>query len=404
MAGRRPNGSGSIRKIKDGLYEGRYTLGKKPDGKQDRPSIFGKTKKEVSDKLQEIETKVRKGTYVETSKETLEQWLEEWLDNTIRITNKKTTYENYSMLMYKHVIPRIGHIRLDKLKPSHIQNMMAELIDNGRIQVHSDSEKGLSNTTVRTIRKVLRYALQKAIEESELTVNPVDATKAPPLKKPEINVLEPKELVCFLENIKGNRYELIYVLALKSGLRRGELLGLRWKDIDFTKDYINVRQQLVKTSDGVMISAPKSNRSFRRVIIDQDMVERLRKHKAYQNTQKLKACEAWQDNDLVFCSGTGQPIPPNTISQAFRRLIKQMGLRKIRFHDLRHTFATNWLDANANIKTLQYTLGHAKVSFTLDTYTHVTEEMLLNDAHKMESYFESLQNNNPETSHIPVPF
>ncbi len=377
MAKRRGNGEGSITKRKsDGRWQGYVTVGYDVEtGKPKKKYFYGKTRKEVQEQVNEALGKVRTGTYREPSKLTMAEWLTTWLNDYMKPSLRPTTWENYEIQVMRHILPALGHLRLSQLQTSNLQKLYNDKLSNGgRLD---GKEGGLSPRSVRYIHTLIHAALEQAKKEGMITINVADAVKLPHDQKKEIQCLDTEGVKKFLTAARDTKHFPAYFLALNTGLRRGELLGLRWKDVDLKAGSITVNQGLVRTKQGLVFQEPKTKLSNRTIGVSPQVVIALKDHKKRQNEERLAAGTAYnKEHDLVFCNELGGPICPRGFTRHFERLLKKSGLEgKVTFHGLRHTFATLSLQEGAAARTVQEALGHHKAAFTLDVYSSVTDKM-----------------------------
>ncbi|NLX92159.1 MAG: site-specific integrase [Firmicutes bacterium] len=377
MAKRRGNGEGSITKRKsDGRWQGYVTVGYDVEtGKPKKKYFYGKTRKEVQELVNEALGKVQAGTYREPSKLTMAEWLTTWLNDYMRPSLRPTTWENYEIQVRRHILPALGHLRLSQLQTSNLQKLYNDKLSNGgRLD---GKEGGLSPRTVRYIHTLIHAALEQAKKEGMITINVADAVKLPHDPKKEIQCLDTEGVKRFLAAARETKHFPAYFLALNTGLRRGELLGLRWKDVDLKAGSITVNQGLVRTKQGLVLQEPKTKLSNRTIGISPQVVSVLKEHKKRQNEERLAAGTAYNTkNHLVFCNELGEPLCPRGFTRHFERVLKRAGLEgKVTFHGLRHTFATLSLQEGAAARTVQEALGHHKAAFTLDVYSSVTAKM-----------------------------
>ena len=370
--GKRGNGEGGItRHKKSGLYMARYTV-ETPTGKK-RKTVYGKTREEAHEKLIEALSNRNKGLVFEGDDQTLETYLAGWLRD-IEGTIKQRTLENYEYVVRKHIVPALGQVKLKALKPDRVRRLYRDKLDGG-----------LSNRTVQLIHTVLRKALQQAVLDEILPRNVCQAVRAPRRVKKEIRPLTPEQVRTLFQVARGDRFEALYVLAVAAGLRRGELLGLRWEDVDLERGTLQVRRQLTRTKAGLAFTSPKRGKS-RSVRLTQSAIKALRSHRKRQLEEKLRLPGLWQDFGLVFPTRVGTPMDAdNLVSRSFEPLLKRAGLPRVRFHDLRHTFATVLLSRGTHPKVVQEMLGHANISQTMDTYSHVLPDMQDGAISAMES-------------------
>ena len=364
MAKRRANGEGNIRKRSDGRWEGRYTAGRDPEtGKTVYKNVLGKTQAEVKAKLKQA---IQENTEVDTLKAaqyTVGQWMDIWFENYAKIKVRPTSHQTYRGYIDNHIKPNIGKIQLNKLTTLELQKLYKKLLSRGRVdRIEAKGQpKGLSPKTVRNIHQVISSAMDFAKAQKLIAVNPTDGCALPKLEHREMKTLPVEQLASFLREAKESGVFEMYYIELATGLRRGELLGLKWEDLNLEQCTLRVQRQ-VSRINGEVVEAPlKTKNSYRTISLGEDAVGILKKQK--------KKCG---DSEYVFPSPTGGPISPDSVIQMLHRVLKRAGLPKVRFHDLRHTFATVALQNGVDIKTVSGMLGHYSAGFTLDTYAHVT--------------------------------
>ena len=363
MAKRRSNGEGNIRKRKDGRWEGRYTAGRDPvTGKQIFKNVLGKTQAEVKEKLQKALAQAGKIDFTKTGKYTVTMWMNEWFENVAKIKVRPSSHQTYRGYIDHHITPNIGNIPLEKLTTMDLQKLYRKLMIQGRVdRVEAKQQpKGLSAKTVRNINQVISSAMDFAVAQKIIPENPCKAVALPKVEHKEMQTIPTEQLQAFLQEAKATGVYEMYYLELATGLRRGELLGLKWTDIDWKNGIIKVRRQVARV-DGQIVEAPlKTKNSYRAVTISQQAIEVLKQQKEKTNDQ------------YVFPSPNGGPISPDSVNNMLKRVLARAGIPKVRFHDLRHTFATIALQNGVDIKTVSGMLGHFSAGFTLDTYAHVT--------------------------------
>ncbi len=344
-----------------------------PTGKK-RKTVYAKTRREIDEKLTRAKADRAQGLVFEGDRETLGAYLERWLSDVVRDTVKENMLENYTYLARRHIAPELGHVRLKDLKPEQVRRHYRKKLDSG-----------LSNRTVQLIHTTLRKALQQAVSDGILPRNVCEAVKAPRRVKKEMRTLTPEQAKAFLEAAKGDRLEALYVLAITTGLGEGELLGLRWTDVDLEGGKLRVLRQLTRTKKKLSFTAPKRGRT-RVVRLTDTAVSALKTHKALQNGERLKAGSLWQDDGLVFTSTVGTPVDVGNLTyRSFRPLLRGAGLPRIRIHDLRHTAATLMLGKGVHPKVVQEMLCHSTITQTMDTYSHVLPDMQNEAVSAMES-------------------
>ena len=377
------NGGGSIRKRSDGRWEARYSLGFDPKtGKQIQKSIYGKTQKEVRQKLNQVITEIDEGTFVAPNSIKVGDWLDIWLkDYTGNI--KPATKSAYEQHVRVHLKPYLGDIRLTKLAPYMVQKVYNMLLN----------EMHLSPKSVKNIHGVFHRAIEQAKKLGYLRVNPLEAVILPRVERKQIKPLEDSDVVSFLNAIKGDPYELVLFVTAFTGLRQGEVLGLTWDCVDFENNtlLINKQHNRAKGEKEFSFSSLKNDK-IRVLTAASDVMDALRKQKAQQHVWAIQAGNLWNnEKNLVFTNELGRYINNKTLYMNFKRIMSEIGLEELRFHDLRHTYAVNSLRAGDDIKTVQENLGHSTAAFTLSTYAHATPGMKRESANRMEHYIQSLR-------------
>lgn len=392
--GRAANGNGTIRKktvTKNGkeytYWEARCTVGYDPGtGKQIQKSITGKTQKEVATKLKQMSLDVGNGTYRVPCNLTVKGWLEAWQKDYMGDVKASTKYL-YSRNVDLYIIPNLGAVKLDSLTTPMIQKLYNQLTSENQ-----DSGKPLSPKTIKNIHGILHKALQQAVENGVIRANPSDACKLPRVEKKDIQPLDDTQVSEFLKAICGHPYEYLYKIALFTGIREGEVLGLTWDCLDLDAGTLTVKQQLRREQhkDGQFyFSKPKNNKT-RVLTLAPSVVKLFRLQKLEQNGKRLKAGKRWMERDLVFSNETGDFLSHRVIYRCFKELVKEIGTPSTRFHDLRHTYAVMAIQSGDDIKTVQENLGHATAAFTLDVYGHVTAQMKKASADRMEKKIQAV--------------
>ena len=364
MAKKRANGEGSIRKRKDGRWEGRYTAGHHPEtGKPIYRNVLGKTQSEVKEKLKTAIQETQSLDFSKTGQYTVGQWMDVWYENYAKIKVRPSSHQTYKGYIENHIKPNIGDIPLEKLTTLDLQRLYKTLLANGRVdRLESKGQpKGLSPKTVRNIHQILSSALKLAQEQRIILTNPAEGCALPKVEHREMKTLPVEQLQSFLREAKDSGVFELYYLELATGLRRGELLGLKWEDIDLEHGDLRVRRQIARINGKVVEAPLKTKNAYRTLPLAEDTISIL-------NEQKKKV----GSSPWVFPSATGGPISPDSVLHMLHRVLKRAGLPQVRFHDLRHTFATLALQNGVDIKTVSGMLGHFSAGFTLDTYAHVT--------------------------------
>ena len=375
-------GGGTIRQRPDGLWEARYTLGINPGtGKQIQKSVYGKTQKEVRQKLTAILAEQDNGTYMDIPRIKTADWLNTWVTEDIGNV-KPATLKNYQDHVRLNIIPYIGAVTLSKLNTEMIQQMYNEL----------QTEKGLSPKTIKNIHGVLHRALDQAQKMGYIRNNPLAAVTLPRIEKKQIKPLEDGELCAFLKEIRGDPYELVYFVTVFTGLRQGEVLGLTWDCVNFDKQTLLINKQHGKRKGTCEYGFSSLKNDRPRVIEAADSVmDALRKQKTRQQRWASLLQGEWNNPDnLVFTTETGRYLCNQTVYLAFKKVMRRLRLDNVRFHDLRHTFAVNSLKSGDDIKTVQENLGHQTAAFTLDVYAHATSSMKRESANRMDQYIHSV--------------
>ena len=329
MAKRRSNGEGNIRKQKDGRWEGRYTAGLDPfSGKQVFKNVLGKTQAEVKEKLKKALEENQKIDYAKTGKYTVTQWMNEWYENVAKIKIRASSHQTYRGYIDNHIAPNIGKLPLEKLTTMDLQKFYRKLMTKGRVEriEAANQPKGLSTKTVRNINQVISSAMDFAVAQRIIPLNPCKAVALPKVEYKEMQTIPAEQLQAFLTEAKASGVYEMYYIELATGLRRGELLGLKWSDIDWKNGIIKVKRQIARV-DGKVVEAPlKTKNSYRTVTISPQAIEVL-------NQQRAKT-----KDEFVFPSPNGGPISPDSVNNMLKRVLERAGIPKVRFHDLRHTY------------------------------------------------------------------
>ena len=375
MARRRGNGEGSISRRKDGRWEARYTA--HTAGGPKRRVVYGKTRKEVADALARALADRASGLVFDAGSITVGEYLDRWLEDSDRGSIRASTYERHKEIVGLHIRPALGCVNLSKLTPAHVQGLYRDKLDSG-----------LSTATVQKIHAVLHKALAQAVRWNLVPRNATDAVKAPRPTPPEMRPLSPEKARKLLETSRGDGLEALYVLAVHAGMRQGELLALKWEDVDLNEGVVRVRRTLVRSGGRVAVGEPKTKGSRRTVYLTGAAKEALRSHLGRQLEEMGRLGDLYRDHGLVFTSGVGTLInPTNLRRRSFAPLLQRARLPQIRFHDLRHTCATLLLTRNVHPKYVQELLGHATAAITLDTNSHVIPGMGNHTARAMEDVF-----------------
>jgi integrase len=378
--GKRGNGEGSIYRRSNGTWAAQYTLWT-AEGRK-RRSVSGKTRAEVSRKLTEAMADRDGGLVCDAGNLTVGEYLDRWLAASVKGTVKETTYANYAYVTRVHVSPAVGRVKLKSLSPTHVRGFYGE-----------KARSGLAAATVKKMHVVLRKALAQVVSDGLIPRNAADGVKPPRVSAPgeEIKPLDSEECAAFLEATRGEKLEALYVLAIHCGLREGELLALRWEDanLEAVKPALLVRRTLTRGENGrgYVIGASTKSGKGRRVRLTPRAVAALREHKKRQLEERIRLAGLWQDQNLIFPNEAGRTFNPSNLrNRSFRRIKARANVREdLRFHDLRHTCATLLLSEGVNVKVVSEMLGHASVTITLNTYSHVLPDMQDSAAEAMEA-------------------
>lgn len=360
---KRGNGEGSIYPVKDKAgkvrgYRASYTV--QTIAGQKRKYLSGKTRKEVAAKLSKAVAEREDGLVFDSENLTLAEYLERWLKDGVKGSVRAGTYARYEQLCRSHIKPTLGSVKLSALTPAHVQRFYTEKLSGD-----------LSPRTVQYMHDTLRKSLRQAVKWGLIPHNVTEAVEAPKASKRDIHPLSPTEARRLLSVAAEDRLEAVFVLAVTTGMRQGEILGLQWNDVDLDRAKLQIRRTLIAQSGSPKFGQPKTARGRRAVSLAPETVDALRRHRKRQFIEGLHSSDG-----LVFCTQAGKPVTPQNLTQrVLKRLLVKAELPPIRFHDLRHTAATILLGQGVNPKIVQEMLGHASIQLTLDTYSHVLPDM-----------------------------
>lgn len=386
-------GAGTIRKktvTRNGkeytYWEARYTEGyDHGTGKQIQRSITGKTQKEVAQKLKSATKAIDDGTYTAPSKMTVGEWLDIWAAEYLGNV-KPGTASVYSSVIQTHLKPGLGAIRLDALNAHTIQGFY-----NSLLKPKDGNTSALSPKSVRNAHGILHKALNQAVLNKYIHTNPADACILPLVERKEIKPLDETQINDFLKAIRGHRFEDLFVVALFTGMREGEVLGLKWDCVDFKKGTIVINKQLqkVRNKPEYQLTSTKNSKG-RKIMPATFVMETLRRVRTKQLESRLLYGELWEDTGFVFTDEFGHHLKHRTVYNNFKAVAAEIGSPSTRFHDLRHSFATISIGSGDDIKTVQENLGHATAAFTLNVYGHVTEQMKQESAARMDNFIRAV--------------
>ena len=366
MAKRRKRGTGSIRLRKDGRWEGRCLIGYDEKGLPKTKNVLAKTKSECIEKLKVLQQTLAAPTPSQAKpRMTVREWLDFWYQTHKKPTLRPNTQMSYEQRIYGHIIPALGSIPLDKLTQNDLQQFYTNLKQSGRRKDADRYGEGLSDQTVRGCHTTLRSTLAKAVEEKLIIRNPADGCRLPSAKPREMQVLTPEEMQRLLIQAKEDGcYELL-LLELSTGLRRGEILALQWDDLNFNTGALRVERQVHRVKGTLVVSQPKTNSSNRTVILPSPVLKVLKEYRQTVTSRWMFPSPVMEDS----------PLDPASVRKRLQTVLERAGCKKVRFHDLRHTFATTALEHGMDTKTLSTIIGHVSTSTTLNIYAHVTDEM-----------------------------
>jgi len=392
---KRGNNEGTISKRQDGKWCAVITLGIDEDGKQKRKFYYGKTRQEVAEKLNQAINDVKKGTFVPINKVATAEWLKEWLNVYKKSSIGPSTFMDYEYLIRIHINPIIGKVLLKDLRPEHLQKLYNEKSTSGKV----DGSGGLSSSSVRHIHIVLHQALRQAVRNNLIPRNVSECLELPQLKKATVKAFTVENQMKFLAVLAGERLRAAFITALGTGVREGELLALRWEDVDLKAGTIRIEQTVrrcrinfEKNSPAkikLIFGSPKTDAGRRSIPLPEGVLIELIAHRKRQLIEKLAAGEIWEMSGLVFTTELGKVIEPRNFLRKYYKLLKNADLYHLKFHAAsRHTFATRLLEANEHPKVVQELLGHASIVLTLDTYSHVLPEIKQAAAAKLNFLFQ----------------
>ena len=382
MAKRRPSGDGMVRKREDGRWEGRIVVGHKANGNPIYRYVLAKTQVELTQKLHDKIEMYRDADLSEDCNMLLSEWLDKWLNEYIVCYVRPNTLYSYTAMIKNQINPYLGNRPLSVLTTQEIQKFYNTIKKNGRVKSDKKHRTQLADSMIRKVHMMLHEALDMAVKQRMIVSNPTNGTTLPKNNYAPKQILNDEQLNRFMEVIKDDErwYEFFYT-EITTGLRKGEICGLKWKDFDEYCGTLKIKRSVGRTKSGAMlIGKTKTETGSREILLPPSTAELLRQRKEVTVS------------DWIFTNfrNAEKPINPQNAYQHLKALLKKAGLPSIRFHDLRHTFATHAIVGGIDAKTLSGILGHANASFTLDTYTHVTTDMQKNAARIVGNFIDNI--------------
>ena len=375
MAQKRKSGQGTVRQRSDGRWEGRHIVAYDENGKAKTKNVLAKTKTECIEKLKKLREEYDEVAPFKIKPDMrFGDWISYWYESHAKPTLRLTTQESYSQWIKLHIIPAIGKIALNKLTQADCQKFLNALKLDGR-KLHRDTQgTELAEKSVRNCYHVIRMALDRAVTDGLIKKNPSIGCKLPPLKQKEMKVLNKEEIQRFLIQAKEEGMYELFLLELTTGMRRGEILALTWNDLNFETGELHINKQVTPAGGKIVISEPKTKAAFRTIILPPVMVELLKEYKKGVFSHLLFPSRIKPE----------QPIDPGYVRKRLQQILKRADCKRVRFHNLRHTFATMSLEHGMDVKTLSTIIGHVSSKTTLNIYTHITSEMEENAAARID--------------------
>ena len=374
MGRKRKSGDGTVRLRKDGRWEGRVVIGYDDKGLPKTKNVLAKTKTECVEKLKALKKTVTPSTPSKIKADMpFGEWVEHWYEEYSKLAVRPNTQRIYEGYIRLYIKPKLGSIPLSKLTTNDIQQFCTWMKTDARID-QSDGETGLSDTQVRNCHSLCYRALEKAVKEHLIAQNPAVGCKLPPIKREEMKILSRETMQKVLIQAKEENYYELFLLEFATGLRLGELTALQWDDLDLNTGELRINKQTTTIGSKVFISEPKTKAAVRTLLLPPQVVNVFREYRARADSRWLFPSPKKED----------MPLRPSVVHQWLHRILDHAGCERVRFHDLRHTFATNALAHGMDIKTLSTILGHVSSATTLNTYSHITDEMRQKAAVKID--------------------
>lgn len=389
---RNANGEGTIYQCQSPTSKhykkwiGQITIGTNPNtGNPIRKSVYGKTRPEVKEKMRDIMEELGKGIDLQAHY-LFSEWITGWMEDYKKMNLRLSTWENYATNIKTHIMPTLGHIYLRDIKPGDIQRLYNKM-----------RKEKKAPATIRRCHQIIRSCLEQAENNKIISWNPCKSTTLPKLDQKEVRALTPEEMDRLLKQLNNDRWGTAFLCLLGSGLRAGELLALRWQDVDTGEGTIKVVQSLVRTkSEGLYVDDPKTDKSKRTIPMPKPLIEAMKKYKAYHAAIEIKAGDKYdKTTDLIFCTKHGKPIVPRNFIRAFYAVKKKANIPKeVNLHALRHTYATRLLEQGEDIKVVQELLGHADIKTTGNIYAHVSTDLKKKAANRLDNLLSTEQKGN----------
>jgi integrase len=384
--------AGNLRKRGKESWELSFSHGYDANGKRIRyyKTIKAKSEREAQKELAKFVTEIEKGSYVEPSKLTLSEFADKWIEMHGKQNLAPKTLDLYQGLLNDRIIPALGHLKLEQLKPMHLVEFYKNLKESGR---RLDGKSGpLSDQYIVHHHRLLRTLLQYAVKWQFLNSNPATQVDPPKVRRKQTDVYDEKQVQALLEAVEHEdiKYKVLINLAVSTGMRQGELLGLEWKHFDFDNSTIQVCQSSQYIAGkGVFTKPPKNETSVRSIVVPSSVIALLKQYKVEQNKDRLRIGDKWNETDRLFTTWDGKPMHPTTVSSWFPKFLSKNDLPKIRFHALRHTAATLLIAQNVHMKTISSRLGHSNIQTTMDIYGHALKSSDQVAAEKLDFLFKS---------------
>lgn len=398
MARKRASGEGTIRQRKDGRWEGLYSFNYK------RKSVYGKTQEEVRKKLNNVLNDIDNNRYTDNPNISFGDWLDEWLEVYAKPYVKLSTYGSYEGYIRNHIKPEIGRVKLSALKGSILQKFINQKLKGGRCDKIKDKvtnklvtkKGGLSEKTIKNMYNMIHSALKQAYKNGLVNKNVSELITLPKQKRKEMRVLSLNEQKALQTAVQGERLGIGIIISLYTGIRLGELLGLKFDDIDFEAETITIRRTLnrLKVFDNpdkktdIVIGEPKTIKAKRIIPLQDFLIPLLKTHRIKILTERMKVLNMYKNDGFVICNEFGGYIEPRTYQDFFKRMLKKAGIENTNFHTLRHTFATRALETGFDVKVLADILGHADASTTLNKYAHALPDHKKTSMEKLSCLYE----------------